>query len=616
MRPPITLAATALAASTALAQVPDAGPDQTLTFPAVATLAGSVQGGTPLDWWTADGNGITENYLIKIDSQTGVTAVGPLRTSGGQVFGYPTDFVRVGSQIYGIDAFLRQLYLLDGATAVVTPIGPPWSSQYSDVQSLAYDPAGDRLFAVDQPTGQLLRIDRTSGALTPIGAQTLAAWPEVRSLAWRASDARLYAVDQTSDALIRIHPTTGAGAFVVGLASDPNARIEELEFVADKLYAVNAFLTGGVLTDAQLERIKLSDGSATDLGSQLSDLSAHCLLLNSLPEDVLWTQVSGPGQALFSNQRTLDPTVTFPAPGAYVLRLAVYGASGPASDDVTIVQDACPSDPNKIVPGACGCGVPDTDTDGDGLADCVDNCDAVVNPNQADTDGDGVGDACDNCLTIPNPGQGDCDGDLLGDACEIASGAPDCNLNGIPDDCDVAHGTSSDVNANGIPDECESLSGSPYCFGDGSGTACPCGNSSAPGSGTGCANSTGSGARLSGSGIPHVSADTLVLHAVGLPPNVLTVIFQGQANVAGGAGSPYGDGLRCVQTGLRRIAARSASSGGALSYPGAGDPSVSVRGQVPTSGALRYYQITYRNQAGPCGTHLNLTNGLAVAWAP
>ncbi|MBS1581307.1 MAG: lamin tail domain-containing protein, partial [Bacteroidetes bacterium] len=39
--------------------------------------------------------------------------------------------------------------------------------------------------------------------------------------------------------------------------------------------------------------------------------------------------------------------------------------------------DQCPSDPNKRVPGQCGCGNPDTDTDGDGVADCVDNCPTV-----------------------------------------------------------------------------------------------------------------------------------------------------------------------------------------------------------------------------------------------
>ena len=125
-------------------------------------------------------------------------------------------------------------------------------------------------------------------------------------------------------------------------------------------------------------------------------------------------------------------------------------------------------------PGTCGCGVAETDTDGDGVLDCIDNCDTVMNPGQADGDGDGVGDACDNCPTTPNPGQGDCDGDLIGDACEIAMGEPDCNMNGIPDACDITSMTSPGVNLNGVPDECETMGGTPSCIGDGSGTLCPC----------------------------------------------------------------------------------------------------------------------------------------------
>ena len=39
--------------------------------------------------------------------------------------------------------------------------------------------------------------------------------------------------------------------------------------------------------------------------------------------------------------------------------------------------DGCSSDPGKIAPGVCGCGVPDSDTDGDGQEDCIDPCDGV-----------------------------------------------------------------------------------------------------------------------------------------------------------------------------------------------------------------------------------------------
>jgi len=52
---------------------------------------------------------------------------------------------------------------------------------------------------------------------------------------------------------------------------------------------------------------------------------------------------------------------------------------------VSVAGDGCPSDPNKIAPGACGCGVAETDTDGDTIPDCVDT----------DDDNDGVPDTSD-----------------------------------------------------------------------------------------------------------------------------------------------------------------------------------------------------------------------------
>ena len=33
----------------------------------------------------------------------------------------------------------------------------------------------------------------------------------------------------------------------------------------------------------------------------------------------------------------------------------------------------------------------------------------------------------------------------------------DCNANGIPDECDIADGTSNDINSDGVPDDCQCL---------------------------------------------------------------------------------------------------------------------------------------------------------------
>jgi len=64
------------------------------------------------------------------------------------------------------------------------------------------------------------------------------------------------------------------------------------------------------------------------------------------------------------------------------------------------------------------------DSDGDGIADSVDNCPKVSNPDQKDSDGDGIGDACDNCPNVANPDQKDTNGNGKGDACETPPPPP------------------------------------------------------------------------------------------------------------------------------------------------------------------------------------------------
>ncbi len=80
----------------------------------------------------------------------------------------------------------------------------------------------------------------------------------------------------------------------------------------------------------------------------------------------------------------------------------------------TAVIDGC---------GTCAGGntgiTPDPDGDGDGDLDCVDNCIADPNSDQADFDLDTIGNVCDNCPWIFNPDQTDSDGDGIGDACAI-----------------------------------------------------------------------------------------------------------------------------------------------------------------------------------------------------
>jgi hypothetical protein len=152
-----------------------------------------------------------------------------------------------------------------------------------------------------------------------------------------------------------------------------------------------------------------------------------------------------------------------------------------------------------------------------------------------------------------------------------------------------------------------------FCFGDGSSTPCPCANTSDPEQHAGCANALGLGARLVDNGASSLAHDSLVLAGSQMPDGV-ALYFQGTSSMSGGAGEPFGDGLRCVGGTLIRLGS-STNVGGASRFPDFGDPSVSVRGLVTTPGTRRSYQVWYRDSSVFCTpATFNFSNGLLVTW--
>jgi hypothetical protein len=114
-------------------------------------------------------------------------------------------------------------------------------------------------------------------------------------------------------------------------------------------------------------------------------------------------------------------------------------------DGVGNCDDLCPSDPDKIAPGDCGCGTPDTDRDGDGTADCLDGCPddpGKIEPGicgcgktDRDRDRDGTADCEDLCPDDPDKIEpGDC-GCGTPDTDRDGDGMPDC-FDECPEDPD------------------------------------------------------------------------------------------------------------------------------------------------------------------------------------
>lgn len=429
----------------ALAQVgADAGPDQSVAHPAAATLAGAVVNRSPLHWWTADGNNATENHVVKVSDDV-VTSFGPLADSGGGIYGWPTDLVDIGGVLYGVDLTRRQLYTADTTTGVVTPVGPQFSTQWANVQALAWDSAGQRLFAIDQLRRQVLRINHQTGVVSTVGSGTLVGYTAIHSLAYRPADDRLYAVNFPSGQLLKLDPTSGVILSTVTMPPNPGARIDELQFFNGRLYAVNGFLSGGLIVSGQLLEVDYVTGAFTPLGGVVNEVSSHSLLMKSVPESFEWSKIGGPGTATFVNAHDLATQVSFSAPGVYTLQLSVFAVGGTVTDTVQVTSDACPDDPNKLEPGACGCGVADVDTDGDTVLDCFDGCPldplkiapGVCGCGVADTDsdGDGTADCFDECPNDPlkvlagQCGCGVAETDTDGD------GTADC-VDGCPNDPD------------------------------------------------------------------------------------------------------------------------------------------------------------------------------------
>lgn len=132
-------------------------------------------------------------------------------------------------------------------------------------------------------------------------------------------------------------------------------------------------------------------------------------------------------------RRTLTPQETAGCPveaGAFSFDIRATDSAGAVvtgTFDVAVGEDTCPGDPDKDAPGICGCGVPDVDSDGDGVADCLDLCPldpAKTDPGLCgcDVPEASCADLCPDDPAKTEPG-----------ACDCGAADTDTNGNGIVD---------------------------------------------------------------------------------------------------------------------------------------------------------------------------------------
>jgi hypothetical protein len=211
---------------------------------------------------------------------------------------------------------------------------------------------------------------------------------------------------------------------------------------------------------------------------------------------------------------------------------------------------------------------------------------------EVDCNGNGLEDAFDIAAGTST----DCDLDGVPDECQIAAGAADCDGNGILDGCEIAADPGADANGNGVLDLCEEV-GDRYCS-----PAVP--------------NSTGAPARIHALGSDLVADNSLMVSVSSLPVNsfgfFLTSRDQGftfPVPASQGALCLGGAIGRFVGPGEIQSAGAVGSFGLTLDLNALPSPTGFV---VAAAGETWSFQAWYRD-ANPSVTS-NLTDGVAVTF--
>ena len=415
---------------------------------------------------------------------TNVTTVATVSATSGSINGDSMDW-RPGGNVLAVghDGVVNPLRLYSQSGSSLTMIGTVGEGLISDHHvSLGWNAAGDRLLtSLGTSTTNALMLYTTNN---PIGVFALT------NLYSLALTKRANAVDWAP-----------AGEFfAVGLARDTDGSNSEFRiyqydrtntefhvvYEVERPYTVTALrwsrsgdyvAIGDANKDVLVYQLKYSDLAITATSSPTvfypgSNLTYYLKVTNiganvafaarvysRLPTNVTFVSASAgcgcTGQLVTCVQSNL--------PGGTSVVFSVQVAVGPSIGRLT----------NQVmVAGALELNLAnnyytllnESDTDGDGVADAVDNCPGLANPGQENADGDLFGDACDNCTNVANNSQLNTDGDAWGDACDKCPTNSslldsDGDGDGRGDACDncpaVSNASQSNVDGDAYGDACD-----------------------------------------------------------------------------------------------------------------------------------------------------------------
>ncbi|HMP74674.1 MAG TPA: thrombospondin type 3 repeat-containing protein [Kiritimatiellia bacterium] len=323
-----------------------------------------------------------------------------------------------------------------GTANAFGPVTNAYLGEYRDVRAVAWAPSGDLVAYARHNVSnnvQLFRYDSTNRSLEQIGEFTHTALAtEIHAMRWSRDGRHLALGDSNSK--ISVY------------------RMRQADLSVSKTGFPSAVKPGSNLTYTVVITNK---GPDTAFGLVLTD---------TLPTNVTPLSVTSDVFSCITSGRYVTCTNAELAAFTSAWVSILVQTQNPLAAAITNRVEIGAITPDPVTTNNVANWIAKRDLDGDGVADDVDNCPAVYNPDQLNSDGDAFGDACDNCPFVTNPSQSDTDGDGWGDACDTCPGYTnitnyDADGDGLGDECDNCPGVynpgQGDADGDGVGDACD-----------------------------------------------------------------------------------------------------------------------------------------------------------------